>query len=185
MDAPAYPARSDAQLVSAIRAGDAHALQALSLRYSRMLTAVAWRFLGDEAGAEEVVSDVFWKVWSDAKAFDAAQGSVAAWLVYLARNRAIDCLRTRSMHQGEIEKAPTQASTDAGDDLDEAEHVQSVRAAVATLEAEQRAVLEMVYFSDLSFAEIAERLGIPAETVKAKISGAMIKLRQALANRQK
>lgn len=186
MDAPAHPARSDAQLVSAIAVGDAHALQALSLRYSRMLTALAWRFLGDEADAEEVVADVLWHAWSDAKSFDPARGSVAAWLVTMARSRAIDRLRAKKARQNSPQiEASIPNPSDPAMDVDEAQRAQIVRAAVASLDAEERAALELAYFSDLSQSQIAERLQIPLGTVKTRIRNAMIKLRQVLGQRQK
>jgi RNA polymerase sigma-70 factor (ECF subfamily) len=165
--------------------GDAHALQALSSRYSRMLTALAWRFLGNEADSEEVVADVLWHAWSDAKAFDPARGSVAAWLVTMARSRAIDRLRAKNARKGGPQtETPMQYAPDPAADVDEAQRAQIVRAAVASLDASERTALEMAYFSDLSQSQIAERLEIPLGTVKTRIRSAMIKLRQALGQRQ-
>jgi RNA polymerase sigma-70 factor (ECF subfamily) len=68
--------------------------------------------------------------------------------------------------------------------VDVAERAQSVRTAVAGLEMAERTALELAYFSDLSQSQIAERLGIPLGTVKTRIRGAMIKLREALSGRQ-
>jgi RNA polymerase sigma-70 factor (ECF subfamily) len=162
-------------------AGDAHALQALSLRYTRTLMALALRFSGDEADAEEVVADVLWQAWSDAKSYDPERGSVGAWLVTLARSRAIDRLRARKARQARPGNQPPDESViDPAAVLDEAQRAQIVRAAVAALEANERAALELAYFSDLSQSQIAQRLGLPLGTVKTRIRGAMIKLRQAL-----
>lgn len=186
MDAPAHPIRSDAQLVSAIASGDAHALQALSSRYSRMLTALARRFLANEADSEEVVADVLWHAWSDAKSFDPARGSVAAWLVMMARSRAIDRLRAKKARKGDPQaEAPVQYAPDPAMDVDEAQRAQIVRAAVAGLDVGERAALELAYFSDLSQTQIAEHLEIPLGTVKTRIRSAMIKLREVLKQRQK
>jgi RNA polymerase sigma-70 factor (ECF subfamily) len=166
-------------------AGDPHALQSLSLRYGRMLTALAWRFLGDEGDAEEVVADVLWQAWSDAKSYDPARGSVAAWLVTLARSRAIDRLRARKARQPQPGGDPQPPDApDPATELDEAQRAQIVRSAVARLDSGERTALELAYFSDLSQSQIAERLGIPLGTVKTRIRGAMIKLREALSGQQ-
>jgi len=166
-------------------AGDAHALQAISLRYTRMLTALALRFSGDDADAEEVVADVLWQAWSEAKSYDPARGSVAAWLVTLARSRAIDRLRARKVRQVRpADENPDHPANDPAAAVDLAEQAQIVRAAVAGLDANERAALELAYFSDLSQSQIAQRLGIPLGTVKTRIRGAMIKLRQALSGQR-
>ena len=167
-------------------AGDAHALQSLSIRYARMLTALAWRFLGNEADAEEVVADVLWQAWSESKSFDPARGSVTAWLVTLARSRAIDRLRARKARQSSPGREPApEHAPDPAIEADEAERARIVRAAVAGLDSGERSALELAYFSDLSQSQIAQRLGIPLGTVKTRIRGAMIKLREALAGRRK
>ena len=84
---------ADRDLVVAMAAGDSEALRSLNARYGRMLAALARRFLSNESDAEEVVADVLWQAWREAKTFDAARGSVSVWLVTLARSRAIDRLR--------------------------------------------------------------------------------------------
>jgi len=183
--APSQTAPSDRQLVTAMAAGDPHALQSLSLRYGRMLTALAWRFLGDEADAEEVVADVLWQAWSESKSYDPARGSVTAWLVILARSRAIDRLRAKKARQPpSAPEPPGEVPPDPAEEVDEAQRAQIVRTAVASLDSGERTALELAYFSDLSQSQIAERLGIPLGTVKTRIRGAMIKLREALSVRQ-
>ncbi len=178
---------SDRQLVAAMAAGDAQALHALTLRYARMLTALVLRFCAQEADAEETVADVLWQAWSEAKSYDPARGSVAAWLVTLARSRAIDRLRARQARQPPAGAAPPAAAASAGDPaaaLDAAQQAQIVRTALAALDAGERAALELAYFSDLSQSQIAQRLGIPLGTVKTRIRTAMIKLRQALSGQR-
>jgi len=67
---------ADRDLVVAMAAGDSEALRSLNARYGRMLAALARRFLSNESDAEEVVADVLWQAWREAKTFDAARGSV-------------------------------------------------------------------------------------------------------------
>ena len=177
---------SDRQLVAAMAAGDAYALQGLSSRYTRMLTAIALRFSNEEADAEEIVADVLWQAWSDAKSYDPERGSVTAWLVTLARSRAIDRSRAKKARQARPgQETPDLPVIDPAAALDAAQQAQIVRSAVAALDAGERAALELAYFSDLSQSQIAQRLGIPLGTVKTRIRGAMIKLRRALSGQRK
>jgi RNA polymerase sigma-70 factor, ECF subfamily len=171
--------------MTAMAAGDPHALRTLSSRYGRMLTALSMRFLTDEADAEEVVADVLWQAWSDAKSYEPARGSVGAWLVTMARSRAIDRLRARRARQGEAgRQPPPQPIADPPALLDSARRAQMVRNAVSKLQAAERTALELAYFSDLSQSQIAERLGLPLGTVKTRIRSAMTKLREALSGQQ-
>jgi RNA polymerase sigma-70 factor (ECF subfamily) len=68
---------SDRDLLVAMAGGDAEALRELNARYGKMLTALAMRFLVNESDAEEVASDVLWRVWREARRFDSTRGSVA------------------------------------------------------------------------------------------------------------
>ncbi len=176
---------SDRQLVAAMAAGDAHALHALTLRYTRMLTALVMRFCAEGADAEEIVADVLWQAWSEAKSYDPQRGSVAAWLVTLARSRAIDRLRAKKARQAAPgAEPPAPPDIDPAAVVDAAQQAQIVRTAVAGLDTNERAALELAYFSDLSQSQIAQRLGIPLGTVKTRIRTAMIKLRQALSGQR-
>jgi RNA polymerase sigma-70 factor, ECF subfamily len=167
-------------------AGDARALQDLNSRYARMLTAMALRFLNNEADAEEIVADVLWQAWSDAKSYDAARGSVTAWLVTLARSRSIDRMRAkRARVPRPGEENPGPPENDPAAALDIAQRAQIVRVAIATLDAGERSALELAYFSDLSQSQIAQRLNLPLGTVKTRIRSAMTKLRAALSERRK
>ena len=173
---------ADHDLIAAMAAGDAEALRTLNVRYSRGLAGLVRRFLRDEADVEEVVADVLWQAWRDAKSFDPSRGSVSVWLVTLARSRAIDrsrALRVRS--QPLAEQPAAQWALDPGVELDEATRARVLRAALIELDANERAALELAYFSDFSQSEVAIKLGIPLGTVKTRVRSAIIKLRRALA----
>jgi RNA polymerase sigma-70 factor (ECF subfamily) len=177
---------ADRDLIVAMAAGDSEALHSLSARYGRMLSALARRFLSDESDAEEVVADVLWQAWRDAKTFDAARGSVSVWLVTLARSRAIDRLRAnRARKPPPGEQPVSDPVPDPAVDLHRVERAHIVRRALAGLEYNERAALQLAYFSDLSQSEVAEKLGIPLGTVKTRMRSAMIKLRESLAGRHK
>jgi RNA polymerase sigma-70 factor, ECF subfamily len=172
---------NDEAVVRAIAGGDQDSLRLLNQRYGHVLAVVAERVLGDRADAEEVTDDVLWQVWRQAGAFDRGRGSVGTWLMMLVRSRAIDRLRARTVRSN-VAEDPT-ASTDTPDaslELHSDQRRRVVQAAIATLQENEREVLEMAYFSDLTQSAIAERTGLPLGTVKSRIRSAMIKLRDGL-----
>jgi len=176
---------SDAELIAGMAAGDPDSFRALSNRYSGVLTAMSRRIVGNETDAEDVVAEALWRAWRAAKDFDPSRGSAAAWLITIARSRAIDLLRARKSADRPLPHNPGPVAADSpstGLMLSQRAHV--VRAALGELDERERTALEMAYYSDFSQTEIAERLGIPLGTVKTRIRAAMIKLRKTLAGRQ-
>ncbi len=181
VDTPPGHRTSDLELVAAMARGDADALRALSARYSRMLAALAYRFVKDESDAEEIAADVLWQAWREAASFDATRSSVSAWMVMLGRSRAIDRFRAlRARRAPENPEPPPEPVADALSELEVAERATIVKHAVGELETRERELLELAYFSDLSQTEIAEKVGIPLGTVKTRMRTALIKLRDAL-----
>jgi RNA polymerase sigma-70 factor (ECF subfamily) len=146
---------------------------------------LALRILGDVADAEEVALDVYTQVWRTAGNFDPRRGSVSAWLVTLARSRAIDRLRSaaarrqREESRPELPEAPAAARSPEEASLLGQRRVR-VRAALARLLPEQREAIELAFFSGLTHSELAARLGQPLGTVKTRIRLGMMKLRELL-----
>lgn len=178
--APVEP--SDMTLVAEMAAGHAEALRKLGNRYSRTLMAAAQRILRDGSDAEEVATDVLWQAWRQASGFDAARGSVSGWLMTLARSRAIDRLRARNSRRFVLEGIVLdEYASDPMFEVYSGERRKILKAAVASLQDNERTLLELAYFSDLPQSEIAARLELPLGTVKTRMRGALIKLRNALA----
>ena len=151
-----------------------------------MLHGLSLRILGNAADAEEVLMDVFEQVWRKAHTFDPARASVWSWLVVLTRSRAVDRLRStagRRMREQPVSGWPEWANAEeraAEADLVHREQQEIVRRALSGLPAEQREPLELAYFSGMTHAEIAARLGAPLGTIKTRIRIGMDKLRAAL-----
>jgi RNA polymerase sigma-70 factor, ECF subfamily len=172
---------SDRELVAAMALGDADALRALSSRYARMLAALAYRFVNDESDAEEIAADALWQAWREAALFDPARSSVSAWLVMLGRSRAIDRFRaSRARRPPENPQPQPPPVPDALSTLETAERARIVKKAVGELGPNERQLLELAYFSDMSQAEIAQKVGVPLGTVKTRMRTALIKLRDGL-----
>ena len=165
--------------------GDHTALAALYDQSNRLVHAVAYRILADQADAEEVTLDVFTQVWKNAKTFDATRGTVTSWLVTMARSRAIDRLRSvqaRHRRQDSAERLTTMASGELTPE--ETSLLRQTRTrvldAMGQLPEEQKAALHMAYYGGLSHNEIAGQLGIPLGTIKTRIRLGMLKLREEL-----
>ena len=184
-DASARAADADAtDALERASKGDRSALMALYDRFAPSLMAVALRITGSSAEAEEVVQDAMTRAWLEAASFDRTRGSAAAWLVTLARNRAIDIVRARARratHEVAAGATPVEAQPSPEHEVVDAERARAVRRALASLTADQRSALDLAYFSGLSHSEIAERLGQPLGTVKTRIAQAVRRLRDEIA----
>jgi len=191
----------DAELMVSLTRGDATALAELYDRYADVIFRAAYRRLGDRQLAEEVVQDTWLTLWDRAELFDPAVGSLVAWLSTIARNRAVDRLRALARRPGAL---PLSAvfTTDTGDDralaagqvlvsddqtrdpqlvLDELELRDTMLHALSQIPTDERHVLELAYYGDLTQPEIAQRLGWPLGTVKTRTRRALLRLRGVLA----
>jgi RNA polymerase sigma-70 factor (ECF subfamily) len=178
----------DRAWLARLSGGDSAALGGLYDRHGRAVYSLAMRVLGDEGDAEEVTQDVFSQAWSRATQYDESRGTVAAWLLVMARTRAIDRLRARRVRpEGHAHGDDGQAlqflpatTPDVATELMAAERGQRVRRALDDLPLLQRMALELAYYEGLSQREIAERLEQPLGTVKTRMRLGLLKLRDAL-----
>src|SRR5438552_6225359 len=179
---------ADAELVGRIAKGDASALERLYERYVRQCFGLALRILGDPALAEEVVQEVFLKLWSQPSRYSAERGQFVSWLLSLVHHRSIDELRRRSHTEialdnpalGSLLDTEPDAEPDPGDQVVLAEQKRAVRQALAGIPPNQRLVLELAYFGGLSQSEIAAKLGQPLGTVKTRMRAGLQNLRKLL-----
>lgn len=165
-------------LMDRVRKRDPDAFEVLYDRHSRLVYGVALRMLGDSAAAEDVTQSVFLKVWSAPDLFRG--GNFAAWIVRIARNRALDILRSRAAHL-ESELPEGLPETEAIEDVAFA-HIDAarVRLAIEALPADQRQAIELGFFGGITHDQIARRTGIPLGTIKTRIRSGLRKLRTAL-----
>lgn len=175
-----------AALIARVALGDEQALSQLYDSTSRIVYGLALRVLRDPSIAEEILMEVYLQVWRTAASYNPARGSAAGWLVTIARSRAIDYLRSRMARRATTEHAleelyelkdprpdPEHESMDAG-------RTRVIRDAMVQLPPEQRSVIEMTYFSELTHTEIAGRTGLPLGTVKTRIRSGTMRLRELL-----
>ena len=177
------PEQEWATLVQSIAAGDQVALHALYERAHRIVFTLILRITANRETAEELTVDVFHDVWRRASRYDAAKGTVLAWIMNQARSRAIDRLRFESRkkrsHGGDMEPL-TDVAADPQDQLELREQRESLRAALAALTPDEREAIETTFFAGLTHAEAAARLNQPLGTIKTRIRSGLHKLRQRL-----
>jgi RNA polymerase sigma-70 factor (ECF subfamily) len=179
------PPTSDPALLRQVADRQSEALGELYNRHAFNLLALIQRILGGSGDAEEVLQEVFFHVWNHADRYDATRSSVSTWLVLIARSRAIDRLRNRQVvertHEASHLREPAaDASPDGPESVFIQERRERVRRAMEDLPPEQRQVLEMAFYEDLSQSEIAAKADLPLGTVKTRTLLAMKKLRGAL-----
>jgi RNA polymerase sigma-70 factor, ECF subfamily len=177
---------ADLSAIARMAGGDQTALAELYDRHSRQVYSIAVRILQNPADAEDVVQDVFSQAWRHASRYDVARGAVGAWLLTVARSRAIDRLRARRVRPdlaapGKIVRDVLDPALLQDAQLLTAEQVERLRGALGELPMPQRTALELAYYEGLTHKEIAERLQEPLGTVKTRIRLAMLKLRDTLA----
>ena len=170
-----------------ITAGDSQALAALYDESRTLIYGLTLRILGNSAEAEEVTLEIYLRVWQSADSFDPGRGDAVSWLVLLARSRAIDRLRGRSHRQRQrelpLEALAGLSTRNQGSPEESAwlgERRQIIRAALATLPAEQRRAIELVFYMGLTHVELAAHLGLPLGTVKTHLRRGLLKLREQL-----
>jgi RNA polymerase sigma-70 factor (ECF subfamily) len=175
----------DRSLLARMAQGDGDALAELYDRHARPVYSLAVRILRDARDAEDVVQEVFAQAWRQASRYTATRGAVVAWLLMLARSRAIDRVRARRARpEGASNDAAAIPLADPSPPIEHqmvsVEQIARVRAALDDLPLLQRVAIELAYFEGLSHVEIADRLEQPLGTVKTRIRLAMGKLREML-----
>ena len=173
-----------ATFISRMADGDQSAMSALYDATNRLVYGLVLRILCDPAIAEEVMLDVYMQVWRQAAGYDMQRGSPLAWLMTVARSRAIDRLRSgiqRQQREEPLEHADNHSSpANIEEEVCASELRGRVQAALDLLSPEQREVIELAYYGGLSHSEIAARLATPLGTVKTRTRLGMMKLRESL-----
>jgi RNA polymerase sigma-70 factor (ECF subfamily) len=184
-----YDDRTDNELMTMISAGESEAFESLYSRYAANIYQTVLRLVEDRALAEDLVQEVFWRVWRGSLHFASDRGQVASWLHAVARNVSFDELRrmrTRPVPIGiEVEHSRMRELADDQVDVVAAAIKQEQRRmivlALQQLPAEQRQVIELNYFGGRTYKEIAAALNRPLGTVKTRARRGLLKLQQALA----
>jgi RNA polymerase sigma-70 factor (ECF subfamily) len=181
----------DLAWIEAAARGDQAAFARLYDRLAGPLYTMCLRMLGDAAEAEDALQDAFLQLWRNAPRYDGSQSSVFSWAIHITRCKVIDRLRARGRRLrlyvpeeggGDPPVQIASTGTDAADSATINEWSASIRRTLQDLPLEQRQAIELAFFSDLTHHEIAERLGQPLGSVKARIRRGLLKMRGSLEN---
>jgi RNA polymerase sigma-70 factor (ECF subfamily) len=179
------------ELMAEIVDGGEAAFQELITVLRPLIISIIGRTIGSGSDVDDVCQRVLLSVWNGAARWKPAKGRVSTWVGSIARNRAIDQVRKVSRAAAMRERLSTETavldpvsySPTADDDLVRMETRRVTRRALRELAPEQRQVLELAYFDGLTQVEVAERVGLPLGTTKARIRRGMMNLRRCLPRR--
>jgi RNA polymerase sigma factor (sigma-70 family) len=180
------PVDEYAVVVAAVAGGSASALSELYDATVGKVHALIRAMIRDTDDAEEVTCDVYTHAWQTASQFDPARGPVMAWLLTIARSRALDALRRRRSRERLSGEDPQEELADhspsAAPDyyLNLFQSGSAVHAALAGLPADRRRLIGLAFFEDLTHSQIARQTGLPVGTVKSHLRRALHTLRESL-----
>jgi RNA polymerase sigma-70 factor (ECF subfamily) len=179
-----YAGPEESALIARLQRRDPQALAELYDRYGRTAYSLILRVVRDKASAEDLVQETFLRVWNRVQSVDSAKGAVGPWLLAIARNVAIDYLRSsagRERHAVELDEAghaPLFGEMEA--EILISDQARRARAAMDKLAPNYRTVMELAYFEGLSQSEMSVRMGQPLGTIKTWVRAALQCLRDEL-----
>jgi RNA polymerase sigma-70 factor, ECF subfamily len=173
-------------LIQQVANQDRDALNQLYDRFSTLVFTLAMRMLKVRSDAEDLLQEVFVQVWRQARGYSTERGSPEAWIINIARSRAIDKIRSiRRMEKSFVltdDPARAESSENVESSAAESETRLMMNSVLANLPQTQRKVLELAYFDGLTQTEIAERLAEPLGTVKTRMRSGIQRLRQIVSS---
>ena len=177
-------AKTDGDLLVRLQNRDPQALAELYDRYGKMVYGLILRVVSDTGTAEDLVQETFLRVWNRAQGFDSEKGAVGPWLMAVARNRAIDYLRSQGRRiQSSVEFNETEHPSlfsNLQTEMLQFDVIKRMKTALERLDGKQRKAIELAYFEGMSQTEIAEHMGQPLGTVKTWVRKALQQLREEL-----
>ena len=170
------------RLLAAVDRGEQAALRDLYRRTSARLYGICLRVLADESEAQDVLQEVYTTTWAKAGKFDPAKASAITWLSVLARNKAIDRLRTRRGPGALIDEAAELPSSDPSpfQVLEQSEDAARLRDCLEEIDERARTMIRSAFFDGASYPELAERESVPLPTMKSWIRRGLLRLRGCL-----
>ncbi|MGV2622658.1 UNVERIFIED_CONTAM: sigma-70 family RNA polymerase sigma factor [Halobacillus marinus] len=175
----------DSLLYHQMLEGDKEALEAIYDRYEKLLYSFVIKLSGDPTLAEEVLQEVFLKLWTKKARYEESKGKFSSWIVTITRYTAIDIIRKTNKEHVSLEEetdVPDRGTETTEDLVEWKERGDRVRAAVSLLSEEQRNMVQLFYFKGLTQREIAEKTGLPLGTVKGRVRLALKHLKRQLSS---
>jgi RNA polymerase sigma-70 factor, ECF subfamily len=176
---------ADEELMGLVQGGDPRAFELLYDRHGGAAYSLAYRIVGRQAAAEDVVQEALLSIWRSRLRYDQTRGSVRTWILGIVHNRAIDGLRRNSVHDRRRESLElVEERFEAGErtevEVARREEARTVRGALEALPSHQRRTVELAYFGGFTHTEIAQMLKEPVGTVKGRMRLGLEKMRRQL-----
>lgn len=171
---------SEPELVRLLRQRSQHAFSYLYDNYSGALLSIILNIVNDEELANDVLQEVFVKIWKQGDTYDSSKGRLFTWMLNIARNASIDTIRSRGYQNSKQNRElPYDSSAIAGTNELRTDHI-GLKKIVYNLKEEYRILVELSYFQGYTQDEIAKMLNIPLGTVKTRLRTALIQLREII-----
>lgn len=173
---------AEEELVALLKSGDSGAMSVLYDNYSAALLGVIFRIVDNKEAAEDILQEVFVKVWKNIASYDRAKGKLFTWLVNIARNAAIDSMRVKDYH---VKKQIRSIDNSVGSInrqysvSTQVDHI-GLKEVIAKLKPEQKLLIDKLYFEGYTQEEAAKELDMPLGTVKTRIRSAINHLREIM-----
>ena len=177
---PSQNGYTEEQLVALLRQGSREAFNYLYANYSAVLYGAIYRIVQNEYTAQDVLQESFVKIWHHVSQYEASKGRIYTWMLNIARNAAIDKLRSK----GEVMKRKIQTGEDAVFNIQNSKGTEQstdaigLRKLVSDLKPEQNAIVELAYYCGYTLDEISKTLDVPLGTVKTRMRAAIQHLRK-------
>ncbi|HEU4718240.1 MAG TPA: sigma-70 family RNA polymerase sigma factor [Bacteroidia bacterium] len=169
------------ELVAMLRSKNEQAIRVLYDHYSAALFGVVLRIVNDRETAEDLLQEVFVRIWNNAASYDVSRGRLYTWMLNIARNVSIDKLRSRDFrNHGQVRSLEDYVNTMENHQKEMNVDVIGLKKLVGKLKPEQQQLVDLLYFNGYTQTEAAEKLGIPLGTVKTRIKSALAALREIM-----
>lgn len=175
---------TEPELIALLRQKSQQGFSYLYKQYAGVLYGVVKKIIYDDQTAQDVLQEVFVKIWNNIEGYDAGKGRIYTWMINIARNAAIDKLRSK----GEIMKAKIQTGDDIVSNIQQGIKTEQrtdtigLKQMVGGLKPEYQSIVDLAYFKGYTMEEIAKTLDIPVGTVKTRMRYAIKILRSNFDN---
>jgi RNA polymerase sigma-70 factor (ECF subfamily) len=173
---------NEEELVSLLKNNDEPAFTYLYDNYSAALYGIIYRIINQTGLAEDVLQEVFLKIWNNFESYDASKGRLFTWMLNIARNLSIDTIRGKSYKKQMKIQGSENAVIYASNNLNENIRFDALglRNQLKSLNDDQKEIINLAYFEGFTQNEISKKLGIPLGTVKTKTRAAIMELKKIL-----
>ncbi|MDZ4845142.1 MAG: sigma-70 family RNA polymerase sigma factor [Chitinophagales bacterium] len=170
--------RHEDTLVASLKAKDKTAISNIYDYYSPVLFGVILKIVKSEQSAEDVLQDAFVKIWKSAEMYDASKGRLFTWLINIARNTAIDHIRSKDFKK-ELRTESNLVYANEDTESFNTDHI-GLKEIVEKLKPDNKEIIDLIYFQGYTHVEVAEKLSLPLGTVKSKVRISIRELREII-----